>query len=273
MKRCVLAVIFMLGGAGCTSSGPNLESIEEVLAFAAQKAEEIQTWSVDTEATISIGDFDLDFTGSMLGKGDRTVAMFELKDQGQHVKARTVIDFHGTRWIEIDTMGQKQYSKSHFPWLGTEPTGVSQPIAGVTRGGSLNPMKVLGDYVDVCDFELSGRKIFKGEWVYLITGISKEELNEPVVESPLVVQIRALVRKVTISIGVKDGFVRELKIFGPDDMLLTRMRYKNVVLNEPLDDSLFEIILPEGVEVIDETKESNEELAGMINEAMDNDSQ
>lgn len=257
MKRCILAIACLTLLAAASARAAEPRTIEEVIAAVAQAAASIETWSTDTEMTMDMGGMTMTMTGTMQGKGGQVISEANLDMLGQVMKTRTVLGADGIQWIEIDMMGQKQVMKMDMNVmkdLGEKMLGFSMPGPNSLPGETQDPTRILEMFGESYDLEFAGIETLDDLKVYAITGNMKEGLVGDGDAAEMLAQMIEMMGKIKLLIGAEDGFIRSMQMLGPDDAPVMSTMYKNVVLNAPMDDSVFDYSPPEGVDVMDMSK-------------------
>lgn len=272
MKRCVVTVVCLVCVISCSNPAPELQTLDEVMTFVRESAREIETWSADFEITMSMAGALTEMKGTAYGKGGRTVHETTVEAKGQIMKTRTVLDADGIEWTETEMMDQTQVTKLDMNAMAEkdeELTGISMSGLGKSPLASQEPEKILDFYAEIFDLQFEGIETHEGEKVFVITGSMKKGLLDQDDAPDPIRRLRAMIGNLELSLGAKDGFPRSTKLLGDDGALFMALRYKNVVLNEPIDDNLFEYVPPDGVAVMDMTEsyEKNaDEIMGKTNE-------
>ena len=265
MKRCILAIACLTVLAAASARAAEPQTIEEVIAAVGQATASIETWSADTEMTMDMGGMTMTMTGTMQGKGGQLISEANLDMLGQVMKTRSILDADGILWTEMDVMGRKQVTKmdmNTLKELGEEMLGFSMPGIDLSSGNAQDPTRILEAFGESYDLEFAGIETFDDLKVYVIMGSMKEGLVDDEAAPEVMAQMIEMMARVKLLIGAEDGFVRSMHMLGPDDSLVMSTIYKNVVLNEAMDDSLFEYTPPEGVEVMDMSKMLGGSFAG-----------
>lgn len=271
MKKCTLlaAVILCLSAAFGYAAEP--QTFEEVVAAVEESAAKIETWSADGAMSMAMGGMTMAFEMDVKGKGERLVMDMSMEMMGESMRMRSIMDADHIQWMEMDMMGERQIMKmdmSKMLEMGEELSGISASsmMGGSPFGMQENPAKMLESYSKMYDMEYVGIQMVDGVETYKLVGTIREELQGELDPTGMMQQMGMDIDQSILYVGKEDGFVRRMEMPGPDGTPFMTMDYKNVVLNEPIDDSEFVYTPPEGVAVMDMTAMMDAAMTGLDDE-------
>jgi len=268
INRMLIPAIALLAAGSVFAEITSLDALRDDLAA---KRETVETYVADMTMVMNMGGISMRTEGDVQGKGAMNVTVSEIDMLGSRMETRSVLDANGVMWTETDMMGMKQVIKMDVSDVDglMENMGMSNPFAGAMGGGMshvTNPMDTLEAYDQSYDLEFAGRETLDGEEVYVVGGSLNQTMRDSMAKMNEMIQdatagagnglgmdldFVSMMDSVRLHLSVADGFPRKTAILTASGTPFMEVRYANVRLNEPLDDSIFEYEAPEGVEVMD----------------------
>lgn len=242
-----------------SSSAQDMMSYEELLAHIGQTAMVPRTWSSDVEMTVSIGGQNMKYEGIIFAKGDQLYSVLKMNMMGQIISLITIVDSNNIQWTETTVAGIKRVVKVDLNKAGDIME--SQPGMGglgiMSAGASLNmaqdPRDVLEGYSAMYTMRSEKVEMMDGVEVYVIHGRIKAEFKELMNPKGVAAKFGASMNDIHVVVSKDDGFVRQIEMLGANRKPFSTTRYRNVKLNEPVDETLFRYTPAKGVQVQDMT--------------------
>lgn len=178
-------------------------------------------------------------TNEMLRKGDKILSRMELKnnmvqkvgDQEMKMSSEviTIIDGDFAYTLQIQNRMDQQI-KTAFK------TNIDPQMSG-------DPKLMFEQLAKDNELELAPEETVDGRKVFVIVATPKQKLNYPGAPTKIVYQF-----------DQKDGYLVKMVTYATGDKPLTTMTFSEVKLDVDIDPSRFVFEVPEGVEVLDQTR-------------------
>lgn len=256
---CVPALCLLVLLAPLAKGAPAQEAsgLDKIMSQLEDSLSKITSWSADTKMKMSMMGMAIEMKGTIVTKGERSVAEQTMDMMGQKMTTKTVVDNDGMMWSETNTMGVNMVVK-----MGTkEMEGLrddlgGNPMAGMFGGAGdmdmiQDPAELFMDMAKEYDLTLSGTEDFEGTMVYVIEGTLKEEGEESLGQAEMMAAMGMSMGKTSFRIGVADGLLRQMVILKEDGTPFMEQTYTNVKINIGVEDSFFDYTPPEGTMVMD----------------------
>ena len=253
------------------------QSYEDLLKILQPKLDQLETYSADMEMSMNMGSMSMNFGGKMQGKGTKSATSVDIDMLGQQISTRTVVDGTGTAWMDMDMMGQRMVMKMNMEDMMEMSNEMMGGGLGNALGGgaSQDPRRMLAMMNEMYEMTPAGMADIDGTKVYVVGGNLRDEVygaangetDDPDVDADAEdipfdpATILGTMSGVRLYLGAEDGFVRKMEMVADDGSVTMTQNYKNVVINAPIDDSVFTFTPPDGVEVMD--------MTGMMQAAVD----
>jgi peroxiredoxin/outer membrane lipoprotein-sorting protein len=254
--RSAPAVLFLAAFVAATTVPAQDDlTIEKILKELEASASAVTNWSADVEMTMNMMGMTMLMSGSQVASGSRTAGTMKMEAMGQLITMNTVMGGDGLAWIEMDMMGQKQVMKMDVKALMDAQTGPMSGSMGLdpTSLMSNNPKDLLANYAKMFDLSVKGKETLNDEEVYVLEAALDDESRSKLDPTGALASMGMGIHKFRLAVGVKDGFLRQMAMLGPNDAPFMSTTYKNLKLNIDVAESTFAYTPPEGVMVMDMT--------------------
>ena len=242
-------------------------NIEELKAYYASLEGDNSSFTADYNMTMDMAAAgqpqaavmgEMGMGGKFVVKGDKMRMSMSMKmgegDGAMNMDMTMIMGDDNVMHMLMEMPGMTQAMKMDMSVMAelADAMGVPESAlnSGNMGGGMMsNPTKILEVYEEMYAMKLVGKETLNGEDVYKIEATIKAEILENFEKSPLLQgQMGMFDNGVTIYMGANDGIMRKTKT--GDFMTMTM---SNFDFETPINDSDFELELPDGVIEIDMT--------------------
>ncbi len=260
--RSSLAALALLFPVLCAAAEP--KTIDEAIAEINGKAEKIETYSADFDAAMNMGSMAMNFGGTMKGKGAMMNMTTNMDMMQQKIAVNMILDASNIMWMDMDMGGMRQVMKMDMTKMAALQEDMMGMMPGAMGGMQNDPRKVLAQMQKMYTLSYAGKEKLGDQDVYVVEGQLGEEAKAGFEDAaaeggsnPFAMGMGMageMIGSVRMKFGANDGFIREMQMLDQAGTPWMTQTYKNLKLNESLDDALFTYTPAEGVMVMDMTE-------------------
>jgi len=250
---CLMILGLIFAGNAFAADPTNFE---ELKAHVGKTAGTHASYKMDMVMTMNMQGMEMKYTGKLTGKGEKMKMDMDMDMMGQIMKMTMVMGGDNMMHMYMDGMGQKQAMKMNMDVIKemAEEMGVPESALNQNSMNSLgNPKEMLEQFESFYDVEFKGKQKLGDEDVYVVNAKIKSETVESMSGNPATAQALATMTENALYIGVEDGMIRKLVSGDPAEPAMTQT-YSNIEINPDVSDDIFELNLPEGIQVMDLTE-------------------
>lgn len=261
--RSVFLLTLILSIPTVVAADPS--NFEEAKAEIEALQADIESYKADVEYNMNMGAIQMNFAGTVVGKNALSRSEMDMDMMGQSMKMVSIMDADGIVWTEMNMMGHVQVMKMDMSKLGEMAGDMGMPGIPVfgTQTGSPDPRKLVEQFEAMYDLEYAGTDTADGHEVYVIGGGLSQNVREQLEslngdgeeENFPMMDFTNMMDSVRLTFSTEDGFPRQLRILGSDGTVFMEQTYRDVSLNEPVEDTMFAYSPPEGADVMDLTSD------------------
>jgi outer membrane lipoprotein-sorting protein len=267
MRVCSIAVLMSVVMAGACSFAAEPTTVEELKAYFTSVAGEVDTFTADYKMSMDMaaagqpappGMAAVEMGGKLLVNGEsmRMDMGMEMPmgDQTMVMKIQMLMK-DGFMNMLMDMNGMVQAMKMDMTVLAELAESLGVPASTLNSsdmgmGMMGNPAKMLEEFEKTSTLTLKGKDTVDGEEVYVLTSTLKDEIMENFEKLPALQQQAGMLEAgATIYLGASDGIMRKMEM--GDFMTMT---LENIDLEAEISDADLEVIVPDGIQVIDMTE-------------------
>jgi len=235
--------------AVATRGAETPQSVDEVMKFAAAKGADYKTWSATMSQTMNLMGAPMTLQGQTWFKHPKlTRTEMQMPMVGANGKMTIVMGNDGIMWQEMDMLGQKKIMKMNMNQVASNLTARSGLNMDAIQ--TPDPARQWENSKQYMDYTLVTGAPIDGQAVWVLEGKWKPAASS----NPALAQQVAMISKMRMHIGQKDGFTHRIEQFDKSgEKTALTIDFTNIKFNEKLDDAMFQYKLPAGVEAIDIT--------------------
>jgi len=273
MRVCSIAVLMIVGMAGACAFAADTTTVEELKAHFKAVAGEVDTFTGDYKISMDMaaagqpappGMGTMDIGGTLLVRAESMRMDISMEvpmgDQVMVMKMK-ILKMDGMMNMMMDMNGMIQAMKMDLTVLselaeslGVPESALNSNDMGMSMMG--NPAKMLEKLEETATLTVDGKETLDGEEVYVLSAKPKEEMLESLQKLPVLQQQAGMFTQgMKVYLGAKDGIMRKMEMGN-----FMTMTLGNIDLEAEISDADLELVIPDGIQVIDMT----EMLKGMF---------